>query len=113
MGTIAMANQNNQVALVTGAARRIGAEIVRVLHSQGMNIILHYHGSSQAAEHLAGELNDLRADSVIPVSFDLNKIGELDTFSTRVMDCWGRLDVRTARHHTWRGLDQAGRKHAP
>ena len=88
-----MANQNNQVALVTGAARRIGAEIVRVLHSQGMNIILHYHGSSQAAEHLAGELNDLRADSVIPVSFDLNKIGELDTFSTRVMDCWGRLDV--------------------
>jgi pteridine reductase len=93
MDTIAMANQNNQVALVTGAARRIGAEIVRVLHSQGMNIILHYHGSSEAAEHLAGELNELRADSVIPVRFDLNKIGELDTFSTRVMDCWGRLDV--------------------
>ena len=93
MDTIAMANQNNQVALVTGAARRIGAEIVRVLHSKGMNIILHYHGSSEAAEHLAGELNELRADSVIPVRFDLNKIGKLDTFSTRVMDCWGRLDV--------------------
>ena len=88
-----MANQNNRVALVTGAARRIGAEIVRVLHAQGMNIILHYHGSNEAAEQLTKQLNRSRANTVIPISFDLNNLAKLDTFSNRVMDCWGRLDV--------------------
>ena len=93
MDGTAMANQDNQVALVTGAARRIGSEIVRVLHARGMKIILHYNGSNEAAECLASELNELRNNSVIALSFDLNNLPELDKFANRVVDCWGRLDV--------------------
>ena len=40
------------VALVTGSARRIGAQIVRTLHHHGMRVIIHYRGSQQEAESL-------------------------------------------------------------
>ena len=43
---------DGKVALVTGAARRIGAEIVRQLHRAGMDILLHYRHSHAAAEQL-------------------------------------------------------------
>lgn len=51
------------LALVTGGARRIGADICRHLHQQGMDIALHYRHSIQAAEQLAAELNARRPDS--------------------------------------------------
>ena len=40
------------VALVTGSARRIGAQIVRTLHHHGMRVIIHYRGSQQEAEKI-------------------------------------------------------------
>ena len=57
-------NEEIKVALVTGASRRIGAEIVRVLHGAGYGIALHFHRSEAAAEALAAELNARRAGSV-------------------------------------------------
>ena len=39
---------DGKVALITGAAQRIGAEIVRLLHHTGMDILLHYHRSTKA-----------------------------------------------------------------
>ena len=30
-----------KVALITGAARRIGAEIAKALHAHGMNMVMH------------------------------------------------------------------------
>ncbi|MFO1357126.1 MAG: hypothetical protein U1F75_00775 [Plasticicumulans sp.] len=42
-----------RVALVTGAARRVGAEIVRTLHATGWRIALHYRSAAAEAETLA------------------------------------------------------------
>lgn len=60
-----------KLALVTGGARRIGASIVRALHQQDYQIVLHYHRSHSEAEALAGSLNDLRSGSVFLYSADL------------------------------------------
>ena len=68
---------SERVALVTGSAKRIGAEIVRKLHSEGLNVILHYNGSKDLADTLANELNAARANSVVTLQFDL-----LETSST-------------------------------
>jgi len=60
-----------KVALVTGAARRIGAAIARGLHASGASVLLHYRGSEEAAVALEGELNGLRADSAARIKADL------------------------------------------
>jgi pteridine reductase len=83
----------NKVALITGAARRIGAEIARTLHQAGMNIILHYHTSAEAAETLCQQLNQQRAQSAITVSTDLQKPGCETVLMQKVTTAWQRLDV--------------------
>ncbi len=62
----------NRIAVITGAARRIGAAITRELHEAGFDIALHYRGSEAAAEQLAGELNTARAGSCRAYQADLN-----------------------------------------
>lgn len=41
-----------QTALVTGGAKRIGAEIVKILAKRGFAIAVHYHQSKNAVEHI-------------------------------------------------------------
>jgi pteridine reductase len=48
------------VVLITGGARRVGAEIARVLHGAGANVLIHYRDSAQAAHAAAEELNLIR-----------------------------------------------------
>lgn len=48
-----------RLALITGAARRIGREIALHLARQGWNIAVHYHHSSTEAEQTAQEIRAL------------------------------------------------------
>ena len=59
------------LALVTGAARRIGAVIARTLHERGCDVLLHFHTSEGEARVLADELNKNRPGSAKLVSADL------------------------------------------
>jgi NAD(P)-dependent dehydrogenase (short-subunit alcohol dehydrogenase family) len=45
-----------RTALITGAARRVGAEIARRLAADGWNVIVHYHSSEPDARELAREI---------------------------------------------------------
>ncbi|HNL32074.1 MAG TPA: pteridine reductase [Pseudomonadales bacterium] len=60
-----------KVALVTGAARRVGAAIVERLHGAGYQILLNYRHSAEEAQALAARLNALRAGSVELLPADL------------------------------------------
>jgi len=82
-----------KVALVTGAAHRIGAQIARCLHGQGMDIVLHYRGSEVAARTLAAELALSRPDSVLLHRADLNRCHEFPGLIERIRAFRGRLDV--------------------
>jgi NAD(P)-dependent dehydrogenase (short-subunit alcohol dehydrogenase family) len=46
---------NPRTAIVTGGAKRIGAEIVRALAADGWHVLIHYHRSRDEAEALAAE----------------------------------------------------------
>lgn len=61
----------NKTALITGAAKRIGAAIAEHLHSSGMNVIIHYNSSAKEAHELVRKLNNIRQDSAITVQADL------------------------------------------
>jgi pteridine reductase len=82
-----------RVALITGAAHRIGATTARILHDEGMNIVVHYRSSAGAAEALAAELNGLRPDSVVTVGADLHDTAGLGALVERAAAAWDRLDV--------------------
>ena len=64
----------NKVALITGGAKRIGAETANYLHSKGINIVITYSKSSTAANALKKELNSKRKDSchIYKAKFDSN-----------------------------------------
>ena len=82
-----------KVALVTGAARRIGAAICRCLHQNGANVAVHYRGSAAAADALCNDLNALRADSAQSVQADLAATGTLPALIETVTTWHGRLDI--------------------
>ena len=60
-----------RTALITGGAARIGAAIARELHAHGIDIVIHYRNSIDAAAALAEELNAIRHNSADTVQGDL------------------------------------------
>lgn len=86
-------SMNNKVALITGAAKRIGAETARTLHAAGMNIVIHYRSSRQAADELSADLNQLRASSAAVVQADLDDDHAYGTLIEDAVEVWGQLDV--------------------
>jgi len=83
----------DKVALITGAAHRVGAVIARTLHEQGMRLVLHYRSSRTAAQALQEELHAKRADSVMLVQADLLATGALPALMHEAVGAWDRLDV--------------------
>ncbi len=63
-----------KTALITGGARRIGAEITKTLHKNNFNVIIHCHQSIESAKELAEDLNRIRDNSASIVQFDLKDI---------------------------------------
>lgn len=59
------------VALVTGAARRVGAAIARRLHADGWRVAIHCGRSRDEADALAATLNAQRAGSAAVFAADL------------------------------------------
>jgi len=70
------------LALVTGAARRLGRAFALALARQGYAVLLHYHRSSEQAVKTAEEIRTLGAP-VYPVQADLTSRASLELlFST-------------------------------
>jgi pteridine reductase len=81
------------VALVTGAARRIGAAIARTLHAAGYDLVLHHHTSQADALALRDELLAARGDSVVLVRADLADDAASAVLVQAALDGFGRLDA--------------------
>lgn len=82
-----------RLALITGAAARIGAEIARTLHAQGMDLALHYRRSETQALALREALERDRPGSVLLVQADLGDTAALPGMIERVAAFRGRLDL--------------------
>ena len=80
-------------ALITGAARRVGAEIATTLHAQGAGVAIQYRGSADQALTLVRQLNDRRPDSALAVQADLVQTSQLGALIETVTARSGRLDI--------------------
>jgi pteridine reductase len=84
---------NRPVALVTGAARRIGATIARTLHGAGYDLALHYRHSEEDMRELCAELEAARPRSTFAAQADLIDTDRLPALVDAVIAHYGRLDA--------------------
>jgi pteridine reductase len=85
--------QDVRVALVTGAARRIGAAIVERLHQAGFNVVIHCHQSKQDAEALSRKLNHIRSNSACVLVADLSLKNNACALIKQAIAWQGRLNI--------------------
>jgi len=83
----------DKTVLITGAARRVGAAMARLMHAEGAHLVLHYGRSAQAAQALAAELNAARANSAIILQADLLDGDSLPLLVDNAVARYGRLDA--------------------
>ncbi len=83
----------SKVAIITGAAHRIGASIAQKLHQRGMNVVVHYRHSSEAANKMCADLNAIRTHSAIALQADLSEQESIAPLIEKSQQQWGRLDL--------------------
>jgi pteridine reductase len=94
VGAVVTQPLQEQVVLITGAGRRVGAVIARALHAAGATVVLHYRQSEAAAQALAEELRQRPGSA--PVSLlqgDLLDVPALPGLIEAVLARHGRLDA--------------------
>jgi pteridine reductase len=82
-----------RVALVTGAARRVGAAIATALHAAGASVVIHYRSSRADAEALAADLNRARPRSAVALQADLLDFDEHSRLVAATVSAFGALDI--------------------
>lgn len=94
---------HGKTVLVTGAARRVGAEIVRTVHAAGANVGIHYCRSEDDALLLANALNARRAASAQLVRADLAEVDRFPSLMAEFVARFGRLDALVNNASTFFG----------
>ncbi|AHI31699.1 pteridine reductase [Marinobacter sp.] len=80
------------VALITGAAHRLGAHTARHLHQRGWNLVIHYRSREANANALRDELNSIRQESAVAIQADLAAPDQTESLAHQAISTWGRLD---------------------
>ena len=88
------------VALVTGAGRRIGNGIARVLAAQGYRVALHANSSLAAAERTASEVTAAGGEA-IALAADLRDQTATREMIARVRGHFGRIDALVNNAAIW------------
>jgi len=82
-----------KAVLVTGAARRVGAVVARVLHAAGADLVLHYRSSADEATALARDLNSERPRSAVLAQCDLLDAAAVKELAHSAAAAFGGLDI--------------------
>src|SRR5260370_691239 len=81
-----------QVALVTGAGRRIGRSVALRLAAEGARIAVHYRNSRSEGEAVAAEIVRGGGEAV-SMRAELTRVAEIDGLFEQVEQRFGRLDI--------------------
>lgn len=87
-----MSPLRGQVALVTGAGRRVGQAIALALGAEGMRVAVHYHGALDGARRTASALRGLGAETDT-FGADLSDAASPSRLVDAVVSRFGALDL--------------------
>jgi 3-oxoacyl-[acyl-carrier protein] reductase len=90
----------NQVAVITGGSRGIGAATVRAFTEAGARVVFSYRQAGRAARELARAC-DPGGRSVIAVRTEVTKMGDARKLVETAVRRFGRLDVLVANAGFW------------
>ena len=81
-----------KVALVTGASKGIGAEIVRELAAEGAAVVVNYSSSKAGAERVVAEIIAAGGQAVA-VQADVSDPAQVERLFAETMKSFDRLDI--------------------
>lgn len=81
------------VALITGAAHRLGHAIAQRLHAAGYDVALHYRSARPELETLVAGLEAARPGSTLCLQAELADVARLPTLVAATVERFGRLDA--------------------
>jgi len=93
MTSVGSGGLDGRVALITGGARRVGAEIARTLHAAGAQVLIHHRASRAAAGALVEELNARRPGSALALEADLLEVQAAPRLVRGTLERFGHLDI--------------------
>ncbi len=87
-----MANLTDKVAVVTGAARGIGAAIAKALAAAGAAVVVNYAGSKEAAARVVDDIKR-KGGRAIAVQGDVSKAADVSRLFAEAKAAFGAIDI--------------------
>jgi 3-oxoacyl-[acyl-carrier protein] reductase len=87
-----MTDLKGKVAVVTGAAKGIGAEIARELAAAGASVVVNYSASKFAAESIVNEIVRKHGRAVA-VQGDVSKDADVRRLFSEIKELFGHIDI--------------------
>ncbi len=87
-----MQEENKKVALVTGAAKRVGRVLALALAKEGYALVVHYGRSQKEARETVAEI-ERQGGRAIALRADLTQASEVVRLLEKTLEHYGRLDV--------------------
>src|ERR1700720_2860719 len=91
MGKI-VAKLTDQVAVVTGASKGIGAGIAKALAAEGASVVVNYSSSKEGADRIVREIT-AKGGKAIAVQGDVSKQADITRLFEETRKAYGRLDI--------------------
>jgi 3-oxoacyl-[acyl-carrier protein] reductase len=88
----AVSKLKNQVAVVTGASKGIGAGIAKALAAEGAAVVVNYSSSKEGADRVVAEITR-NGGKAIAVQGDVSKQADITRLFAETKKTFGRLDI--------------------
>jgi len=90
----------NQIAVVTGGSRGIGAATVKAFAEAGANVVFNYRRAAGAAQKIARDCT-ARKQVAIALRADVSKMSDAKKLVEAAVNRFGRLDILVANAGIW------------
>jgi 3-oxoacyl-[acyl-carrier protein] reductase len=87
-----MGKLTNQVAVVTGASKGIGAGIAKALAAEGASVVVNYASSREGADRVVKEITD-KGGKAIAVQGDVSKQADITQLFAETKKVYGKLNI--------------------